>query len=81
MNQKQRDAVVIGLLSMIAVLALVAATRTLPAPPVPQYDGLETTIRKVLEDCEIKNTARDNTISSFGSSNVPPKWQFVCDDY
>jgi|688.fasta_scaffold2799153_1 hypothetical protein len=58
MNQKQRDSVVIGLLSVIAVLALVAATRTLPAPPVPQYDTLETTIRNVLQDCELYQTTK-----------------------
>lgn len=71
MNQKQRDAVVIGLLSVIAVLALVAATRTMPAPAMPQYDSLETEIRQVLEKCLMRqveptgslfNPNRDNSL-------------------
>lgn len=71
MNQKQRDAVVIGLLSVIAVLALVAATRSMPAPPVPEYESLETEIRQVLEECLMReveptgslfNPNRDNSL-------------------
>lgn len=79
MKQNTRDTVVIGLLSLIAVLALIAATRTLPAPPVPQYDSLETTIRQVLEQCEMKDSTPRQ-----GSIFLPApekKWAFECVGY
>ena len=79
MNQKQRDSVIIGLLAVIAVLALVAATRTLPAPPVPQYDSLEDTIRSVLERCEIRD-ATTQSGSLFAPQN-PERWAFICRQY